>query len=189
MRERQDKVKQKDAVKNSGPVTSTGPSKDRGPLYYFLFHAISTECFEMSETEARIKIIYISRHLRKEKELNFSLQRRLFSFVARLTCTFLFGKWETIQRQQDERKITTCPGVNHTSNKRKEKRQFFHSFYTSTKRVRRYTRKSPRLLVFFTFNYKDHQGPRDICRDCVKEKKIMSLVLLAKGVTHRAKRV
>lgn len=62
MRERQDKVKQKDAVKNSGPVTSTGPSKDRGPLYYFLFHAVSTECLEMPETEVRITIMCISRH-------------------------------------------------------------------------------------------------------------------------------
>lgn len=56
------KVKQKDAVKNSGPVTSTGPPKDHGLLYYSLCHAVSTECFEMSETEAGIMIMYRAVH-------------------------------------------------------------------------------------------------------------------------------
>ena len=77
IRERQDKVKQKDAVKNSGPVTSTGPSKDHGPLYYFLFHAISTECFEMPETEARITIICISRHRTEHPSNSWKNLRKL----------------------------------------------------------------------------------------------------------------
>lgn len=34
--------------------------RTHGPLYYSLFHAVSTECFEMSETEAGITIMYLA---------------------------------------------------------------------------------------------------------------------------------